>query len=178
MTEYLQELLDQLAATSRQRWMLGSGVVIAVVTGSLLTTIPADRGATFLIVVIAIWAVIAAFIPDSLAGLVAIGGIGVQWLVTVDDPTTLWSLVIALDLLIVHDLLALMAVTPSTGSIHPRALIASLRGVPVAALATFAVWTLAALLDGRDAPGDPHLLLAALVVIATGAVLVRARSVR
>ncbi len=178
MTEYLQELLDQLAATSRQRWMLGSGVVIAVVTGSLLTTIPADRGATFLIVVIAIWAVVAAFIPDSLAGLVAIGGIGVQWLVTVDDPTTPWSLVVALDLLIIHDLLALMAVTPSTASIHPRGLVASLRGVPVAALATLAVWASAALLGERDAPGDPHLLLAALVVIAIGAVLVRARSVR
>ncbi len=176
MTEYLQELLDQLAATSRQRWMLGSGVVITAVTGSLVTTVPAERGATFLTVVIAFWAVVAAFLPDSLAGLVVIAGVGLQWIVTVDDPTTPWSLVIALDILIVHCLLAVMAVTPASATIHPRALLATMRGAPVAVLTAVVVWALAALLEGRDAPGDPRLMLAALVGITVGAILVRTRS--
>ena len=178
MTEYLQHLLDRLAATSRQRRMFGSGVVVAAVTGSLATTVPAERGAMFLTVLIAFWAVVAAFLPDSLAGLVVIAGIALQWIVTVDDPTTPWSLVIALDILVVHGLLAVMAVTPSTATIHPRAMLATMRGVPVAVLAAVGVWTLATVLEGRDANGNPGLLLAALVVIAVGAIVVRARSFR
>lgn len=64
-------------------------------------------------VAVGLLAVVAAELPDSGAGLVALGGLVAWWLLAAVDPAAWWSLLVAACCLVSHVALALAAAGPS-----------------------------------------------------------------
>ena len=86
------------------------------------------------------------------------------------------GLPVALCLLVFHGLLAAMAVTPHSATVHPDVLRRWLQRTGAVAVATGIVWLLVGALERRDAPANPQLTLLALLVAGVGVVLLLRRS--
>ena len=95
---------------------------------------------------------------DTHTALVAEAVVLWQWLATVDDVTSAWTVVVAMCLSVFHALVALMAVTPITAVVAPAILRSWVQRVLIVAAATLAVWVCVLVLDERRAPGKrpPH----------------------
>lgn len=173
----LQERIDRLRSTSVQRWGLVALAVVAAVSSSAVTAAVSGGSATWVVYLIAVLALAAVSEPDSLVGFAVLGVVFAQWLISNDDPTTAWAVVVALALFVFHTVLALMAVTPPAGTVHPSVLIRWLARSGFVATATLAVWAVVVVLDRSDIAGNAWLTTAAFAVVIALAAAIRYRTV-
>jgi hypothetical protein len=170
------DVVDKARLLGRHQWMLRS----TMVAGAFLVPLAArltDRGpgvtTTLLTLLVAVWAAVR---PDSTRPAVLIGGLLVLWLVTVDDPSSGWSLLGALGVLAVHASASYAADSPAgargTSATHRRW--AGQAGVVAAA--TCVVWALTQALQGLDAEGRVVVTAAALIGAAMTAAVLTWRS--
>lgn len=164
ITARLQRWLDIAAMVSRQRWVFGA-VAVASVASALIATISGsdDRFGWFSVVTV-ILAAGAAIQPGAHTATVVVALVTLQWLSATDDVSTPRSLVVALCLLTFHSLLALMAVTPPSATVHPEILRRWARRGGAVAAATTAVWVLVRVFERRESVANPQLTLLALLV--------------
>ncbi len=151
-----------LAAQFGVRFAAVAGAAVALVAASRVD----DAVPRLVTVGVLACAVIAAVVPDTHIGAVAIVWFAWYWLVRVDDRDNAWVLVAALGWALFHTAIALAALgpagTPITAAIVARWLV---RLVPVAA-ATAAVWAVSAAMVGTHSRPSALLLGAALVLVA------------
>ena len=172
-SDRLQDGVDQVRETSVQRWLLAGSAVFAALTSSVVTVVASGGTGTWVVVAVAVVAIVAASQPDSTAGVVVIGIVCVHWLVLVDDRTTAWAMVVAIALFGFHTLLALMSATTATSPVHPGVLARWAVRSGIVAIATGAVWGLVVAFDGQDLAGNVLLTVAAFVVVAAFALAIR-----
>lgn len=177
MTARLQRWIDTASTASAQRWAFGA-MAVASIVGALVVALVGtdDRFGWFAGFTVAL-AVTAAVQAGSHTAAVVIGLVVLQWMSATDDVTTPRSLLVALCLLVFHCLLALMAVTPHSATVHADLLRRWGRRTGAVAVATGIMWLLVRALDRRDAPANPQLTLLALLAAGVGIVLLLRRSI-
>jgi hypothetical protein len=172
----MQGWIDELHDTSGQQWLLRTiGVVVAL--GAMASAgAEVGRSSPFGLFVVAALAIASAFRPDSHTATAVIAIIAWHWLVVVERIDTVWLPIAACCLLTYHSVIALTATFPVGGVVPTATLLQWLRRTAIASGATVAMWMLVVLLDRREAPGNGLLTALALVIVASGAVAVRSRS--
>jgi hypothetical protein len=172
-----QDRLDQIRATSGQRWVLALIAVAAPVIACIATGAASGSNPTAVAIVAALLAIVSSVRPDTHLGMFVACAVVWFWLAKVTDVTTPWSMVAAVSLFVFHAATALMGLGPA-GMNLDRTIIRRwlLRSGAVTA-STSAVWAIVVLLDHRQASGSALLTLAALVTMITATLVIRARSV-
>jgi len=171
-----QERLDQMRATSGQRWAL---VAVAVSTPALacLAIGAASRfnptAVCVAVVALSIWT---ALRPDTHTDIFVMIIVVAFWLAQIDDVVTPWAIVVALALAGHHVAISVMASAPHGAIFAPTILRRWLRRCGIVATATIGVWALVVGLDRRHATGNATLSLAALVALIVAMMVIRARS--
>ena len=172
----LQRVIDVARALSLQRYLLCALTVVAALAATTVITVGSDGASAVptrlmgLILVLAIGAVV---YPDSPAGLAIIAVIAWQWIATVDDVTTPRSVMVAICLVVVHAVLALMAVTPHTTIIDTKVLGRWAGRTAAVSLVTALVWLLVVAFDRLDLAGSPLFTGVALGLLGVGVVALR-----
>ncbi len=116
--------------------------------------------------VLVLLAVISAEVPDSGAGLVTLGGLVGWWLISVQEPTVWWALLVACCGLVFHVALAHAAAGPS-GCAPTRAVVTQLAGrCGVVLLMTAG---LATVVEVAEEWGEPPALVVGLTLALVGA---------
>ena len=177
MTAHLQRWIDTASLVSTQRWAFGVIAVASIVGALLLTSVGTDDRFGWFAVFTVVMAVAAAVQAGSHTAAAVVALVVLQWLSAIDDVATPRSLPVALCLLVFHVLLAVMAVTPHSATVHPDVLRRWLQRTGAVAIATGIVWLLVGALERRDAPADPQLSLLALVAAGVAVVLLLRRSI-
>lgn len=173
----LQELLDRIAITSWQRWMLLSLAIVSALGASTISAVVEGQQTIGMLVLVIAVAFATVLRPDSHFGLATEVLILWQWLISADDVTTPWSIGIAWCLFTFHCCVAMMAVTPITAVVaRPILAVWARRGV-VVAVVTIAMWLLVSALDQRDAVGRGVLTAAALLALAALTFVASRRSI-
>ncbi len=173
----LQEHLDQLLATTRQRWLLAGSAVLSVVLASAAMALSSDHTDEWVVFVVFVLAVGTTVEPDDHLALVVMAVVVVHWLTLGLDVVSPGALAVAVVLLLFHVLIALMAVTPHAAVVHPEILRRWLgRGVTVVGV-TLGVWLLIVTLEGRNRPGSVVASAAAFVVLSVAIVALRVQTV-
>ena len=170
-----QDLKDSWWLLSRAR---GIGLVLRVlILAAPLMALGATSaaGQTIPAINVAITAAALACVlaPDSHVGLVAVGLIGIQWLVAVQDPTTPWVLAVAVSISVFHaGLAAAIAVPPAARWTHAMIVRWTSRLLVVVA-ASGGTWVASRLVASFLVAGNAMLLTASLVVLAMGGLWAR-----
>lgn len=128
--------------------------------------------------VFAVLALACAMSSDAHVGLLTMLLLGLNWVQTVDDPTTAWVLVAAAGLVLLHASLAAITVAPPAARWRgervrvwgSRSLLAFVAAVPV--------WVLSVVIADQAWSGSTVLLTAALTLVAAGAAWIRWGGVR
>lgn len=176
MTARLQRWIDTASLVSTQRWAFGVVAVVSIVGALVFTSVGTDdRFGWFAVLTVGL-AIVATVEAGSHTAAVVIGLVVLQWMSATDDVTTVRSLPVALCLLVFHCLLASMAVTPHSATVHPDVLRRWLQRTGAVAIGTGVVWLLVGALERRDAPADPQLTALALVATGAGVVLLLRQS--
>jgi len=129
----------------------------------------------FLVVALTAWCVV---VPDSHVGMLVVLLIGVGWLAAVDDPTSPWSLAVALVLLVFHLSLAAAGIA-APGAVWSRAMRHRWgRRTGVLGLASVVVWLLVAAVNRYDLAASSALVAAALVVAAVAGLWAKEATLR
>ncbi len=176
-TGRLQAQLDQMLATTKQRWFLGGLAVLSVVLASASMALGSDHTDGWVVVLVGVLAVVAAVLPDDHLALVVMAVVVMHWLSLDPDVASPWSMAIAGCLYLFHTVIALMAVTPHSAVVDPAILRRWLARSVVVVASTGAVWALVAAFERRDAPGDVALTVVSLAVLTAAIVALRLRSV-
>jgi hypothetical protein len=174
----LQDGLDQLRATSRQRWVLGAGATLSVTVGSAVTGANSLDVGVWVAGFTALTAAIACARPASHWASAAITIVLIQWVSAVDDVTSIRAPIVAACLFTFHCAIALMAVTPRGATVDVSIVRRWLRRGGLVLTATTATWLLVVGLDQRAAGGNVVLAVAAVAVVALGAIGFLTRSTR
>jgi hypothetical protein len=174
----LEEWLDRLQVTSRQRWGLAVGATLSVATASAVTGANSLEGSVWVVGMAALTAAIACALPASHWASAAITVVLIQWLIVVDDVTSVRAPIVAACLFAFHCAVALMAVAPRGATVDVSIVRCWLRRGALVLTATTATWLLVVGIDQRAAEGSVGLVVAAVAVVALGAVGFLARSVR
>ncbi len=115
---------------------------------------------------------------DAHVGMLTMLLLGLNWVQTVDDPTTPWVLLAAAGLVLVHASMAAITVAPPSARWRTdRVGVWAWRSLAAAATA-IPVWLLARAIEGRGWSGNAPTLTAALVLVAVGAAWLRRSGVR
>lgn len=172
----LQQLLDQLLATTAQRFALSFVALVSVVGASWAMALSTVRPDAFAVVLCAFLALVVIMEPDEQLGAVVIGLVILQWLGTSPDPTSSDALMLACALFVFHTTVALMAVTPHTSTIPVDVLVTwSMRSLAVM-IPTGVVWVLVVVFERRGAPGSVVLSTLAVATLAAGVLAIGHRS--
>ena len=170
MTNRLQRWIDAAMTASPQRWTFGIMAVGTIAIALLVTLSNADGGFGWFAGLTIVLAAVAAIQGGSHTAAVVLALVILQWMYVVDDVTTPRSLVVALCLLAFHSLLALMAVTPHSTTVHPGVLRRWAQRVLTVAVATTIVWVFVRVFEQRDAAANSQLTLLALLAAGAGIV--------
>lgn len=176
-TARLQATLDQLLATSGQRWLLVVISVASIVTASVGIIIASPFADTWVVFVVAPLALVVAAEPDEQLGLTLLAIVIFHWIVLSPSVASPWAMGLAACLHIFHATVALMAVTPHSATIDGEILMRLARRSLVVGACTLGVWILVLLLERREAPGNAVLLTLALAVLAGAVAAFRSLSV-
>ena len=171
--------------TVSEPWLLlararGTGLLLRFVIGITplialgCTLLAADQALPFLKFVIIASALMCAVYPDSHLGLFVVVLIGVEWLVTVDDPTTPWSIAVAASMALFHTSMAAAGVVPSSACWSTPMRRRWLRRSVVLMLPAPVMWLVVVAFDDRNSAGSQVLLAASLTTLVVAAVWARA----
>ena len=149
-----------------------AGITSVVV--ALVGTRAAGEGSVFSIeLALAGLAFACAVLPDTHLGLLVIGGLGLNWVGTVDDVGTPWAIVVAISLAVFHTATAASSVAPIAASWTPAMARRWIRRLAVAAAACLPTWALTAAADRADIASSRALVTAALLILAAAGMWVR-----
>ena len=176
-TRRLQQQLDQALAATAQRWLLGGVAALAATLASATMTMRSTHGDGWVVVVVAVLAVVAAIQPDEHTALIVVAIVVMHWLAVGGGVDSAWSMAIAGALFVFHTVIALMAVTPHTAVVHSAILRRWLVRSAVMIPATVGVWILVGVFERREAPGNAALSALAFAILAVAVVALRVRSI-
>jgi hypothetical protein len=176
------------AARTAAGWRpLGRGDGVNLLVRALVVGVPslavvstwaaAGGGRPFVLVAAAALGVLCARRPDRHVGLVVVALVGVNWLATVDDHTTPWSVAVACLLAVFHAAAAAFGVAPPAATWTRAMGRRWLRRTSVLAAASGGTWLVVAALDGRAGRGRGIVLFAALALITSAALWAHGRPV-
>ncbi|WP_040495607.1 hypothetical protein [Ilumatobacter nonamiensis] len=171
----LQRWLDQIALTSWQRWALIAVAIASAAGASTTSALAAGHQTAGFLVLIISTACLATVRADEHTALITEVLIVWQWIATVDDVSTAWSLLAAMFLFVFHSTIAMMAVTPIGAVVGRDVARLWLVRAAVVMVATVAMWIIVVVLDQGSLPGNPLLTAAGLAVLAGLIVLARHR---
>jgi hypothetical protein len=156
--------------------VLRSAIVLgpAVVLGA--TAIDAGRLSPPVTIGLMLLAVVSALVPDGHLGVLVVLLLAWYWGVTVDQPTSVATLVAALGLLVFHASLAASTVAPPAAVWSRPMQRRWARRIGAAGAATAAAWAAARALASVTIAGKAEVLTAGLVGLAVAAVWIRHRS--
>lgn len=171
--------------TVSEPWLLmararGIGLLLRVVIGVAplialgCTLLAADQTLPFVKFVIIAVSLVCVVYPDSHLGLFVVVLLGVEWLVTVDDPTTPWSIAVAASMALFHTSMAAAGVIPSSAAWSTSMRRRWGRRCVTLMLPAPVMWLLVVAVDNRNSAGSQVLLAASLVTLVTAAVWARA----
>ena len=105
-------------------------------------------------------------LPDSHVGLLVVLVVGVDWLATVHDRTTPWSVGVAVSLAVFHASMAAASVAPPAAT-WTRAMCSRwMRRSFAVMVASVGTWAVAAVIHGHHVAGSAVLVAASLLTIA------------
>ncbi len=164
---------------------LGRGDGVNVVVRALVVGVPplavaatwaaAGRGRPVVVVAAAALGALCARRSDRHVGLVVVALVGVNWVATVDDHTTPWSVVVACLLGVFHAAAAAFGVAPPAATWTRAMGRRWLRRTAVLMAASGGTWLVVATLDGRAGRGRALVLVAALALLTAGALWAHGR---
>ena len=123
-------------------------------------------------------AVVCAARPDNHIGLLVVVLIGLDWVLTVDDPTTPWSIGVAVSLAVLHTSMAAASVAPHAAPWTRAMYHRWTRRLIAVAGASLPAWAVTAAIHRSDVPSSPALLTAALMTLAVAALWARHGNLR
>jgi hypothetical protein len=150
-------------ATVVLRVLVLTSAVVAVVC----TWLAAGHTVPFINVVIFGFALVCVVLPDSHAGLLVILLVGVEWLATVDDRTTPWSVGAAAALAVFHASMAAATVAPPAAKWTRAMCRRWMRNSAVVVVASAGTWAVVAVSHGHQLAGSAVLVAAALIALAS-----------
>lgn len=174
----LQRWLDQIALTSWQRWVLIALAIASAAAASTTSALAAGHQTTGVFVLIIASALLATLRADEHTALITEVLVVWQWIASVDDVTTAWSVLAATCLFTFHSTIALMAVTPIGAVIGRDVVQLWLIRAAVVSAATVAMWLIVVIIDQGSLPGQPLLTSAGLAALAGLVLLARHRLTR
>lgn len=172
-SDQLQELLDRIAITSWQRWILVALAIVSATAASTVSAVVEGHQTGGVVVLIVALALAASLRADSHIASVTMAIVVWQWIAGADDLTTPWSIALAGCLLAFHVSISIMAVTPITAVVGADVLLAWARRVTAVMAATPAMWVLVVVLEQDERPG--RVLLTAAGLITLGGLVLAAR---
>jgi len=111
--------------------------------------------------------------PDSHVGLAVVLLVGFDWVRAMEARTSPWAIAVAAGLAVFHASMAAAAATPIAAPWTPAMAARWVRRTASVIVASAAVWVLVAVVDGRRPLRAAVIVVAALVVLAAGALWVR-----
>jgi hypothetical protein len=166
-----------LARATSGSLLLRGLVLTAPLMAIACTWLAADRTIPAIDAAVVGLAIVCAVIPDSHTGLLVVVLVGIEWLATVEDRVTPWSLAAAVALTVFHASMAAASVAPPaarwTRAMRRRWLLR----VAVVIAATSATWVVTAVIGDHRLGGSSLLLAAALVAVAFAGLWARAGSI-
>jgi hypothetical protein len=172
--EWLQALIGRLVLVSWQRWGLIASAVAAATGASTVTALATGRQTGVVLVIVVCLAIASVVRPDSHTAAVVVAIVVWQWLASIDDSTTAWSIALATLLFVFHSTVALMAVTPIGAVIEWSVLMRWSRRGAVVVGATVVMWALVVVMNERRAAGNVALTAVGLLVLTTLVLVMRA----
>lgn len=169
-TAKLQLKLDQLLATSRQRWVLAVLVVVSITLPSWAIARATPFTDTWVVFVVAGLAMVVAADPGEQLGLLLMSIVVFQWLTFDLAVTSPWSIAMALALHVFHTVVALIAVTPHTAAVDRVVLSRWVTRSVIIATAAVGVWLAVIVFERRELPGNVALSVAAFSLLAAAVV--------
>ena len=142
-------------------------VLISAVVAVACTWLAAGHTVPFLNMVIFGLALACVVLPDSHVGVLVVLFVGIEWLATVHDRTTPWSMGVAGALAVFHTSVAAASVAPSaapwTGAMCRR----WVRRSAVVMVASAGTWAIVAVARGHHVASGALLITASLIALAT-----------
>jgi hypothetical protein len=141
-----------------------------VLTGPLVavgfTSLASDHTIPVINIAVVALAPVCAVLPDSHVGLLVVLLLGVEWLATVHDPTTPWSIGAAVSLTVFHASMAAASVAPPAATWTRAMCRRWVRRCLVVMVASAGTWAVVAAIHGHDVAGSAVLVAVALVALA------------
>jgi len=109
-----------------------------------------------------------AVVPDSHVGLLVVLLVGIEWLATVGDPATPWSVAVAVSFTIFHAALAAATVAPPAARWTAAMCRRWARRSSAVMAASAGTWATSAAIDTLDVASSSVLVTASLLVLAIG----------
>lgn len=164
-------------------WLLrrarGVGLLlrILVVAGPLMavgfTRLAAGEGVLIVEAIIAVAAAACVVVPDGHLGSVVVVLVGIEWLATVDDPTTPWSIAVAASLTLFHAASAAAGVAPPAARWTTAMRRRWSRRTVAVALSGAGTWAAVAAIETFDVGRSALLITAALLTLAVATLWAR-----
>ena len=149
--------------------MLRVLVAAGALTAILGTALPASDVPNAYIVLAGIFAVVWTFAPDTQAGLVFVGFLGMAWLTGASGEVGPAVVVTALGLLVAHVAAALAAAMPVTAGADPRLLLRWVGPTVAIAGAVLVAAAVVAAFEAWSPPGSIVITLVALALVTAAA---------
>jgi hypothetical protein len=111
-------------------------------------------------------ALVCVVLPDSHVGLLVVLVVGVEWLATVNDRTTPWSVGAAVSLAVFHASMAAASVAPPAATWTRAMCRRWIRRSLAVMLASVCTWAVVAAIDGHHGADGAVLVASSLVAIA------------
>jgi hypothetical protein len=107
-----------------------------------------------------------AVVPDSHVGLLVVLLVGIEWLATVDDPATPWSMAVAVSFTVFHAAMAAASVAPPAARWTPAMCRRWMRRSFAVMAASAGAWATMAAIKTFDVASSSVLVTASLLVLA------------
>lgn len=174
--DHLRDLFDAIRASSRQQRLLRLAVVLGPVIACLAASAVVRHVLVPVLVLVVVLALCCALQTDSNLGLLVVVVLAWHWAGVVHSPRTPWLLVAALGLLLFHAGMSLSSTGPTTASWSSSDLRRWVRRTTVVGAITLGTWLLTIAIHAIDVDGGVVVLVLSGVLLAAGALVLRARS--
>lgn len=158
-------LLDDLSRLSAQQWVFRLVVVPATVTFLVVAGLAGGRQYPALVVAVLLLCAVVVLLPDSGAALGLLMVLLGSWLLLVPEQLGAWTVLAALDLVLLHVGVALASYGPPSTVLEPRMLRLWARRAALLAGVAVAGWLLARLVAGLGLPRSAAAMATGLAVL-------------
>ena len=148
-------------------------VLMSALVAVGFTWLAAGHTVPFVDVVIFGLALVCVVLPDSHVGLLVVLLVGIEWLATVHDRATPWSVGAAVSLAVFHTSMAAATVAPSAATWTRAMCRRWMSRSVVVMVASAATWAVVALTRGHHVAGSAVLVAAPLVALASAGLWAR-----